>query len=129
MLAAFVITWVITRAITTTLHLRGAGADGGLLVGGVHIHHMVFGLAGLAVLSGAWLLGAGWMRDGSPSRLGPILAGVSWALVLDELALLLNLADVYWLPDGYESLVAVAVSALLLAAASIWAPTSRTPAD
>ena len=128
MLAAFVVTWVITRTITTTLHVRGAGADGGLLVGGVHIHHMVFGLAGLVVLTGGWLLGAGWMRDGSVSRLGPILAGVSWALVLDELALLLNLADVYWLADGYESIAAVVVTAILLVAASVRAPATRTPA-
>jgi hypothetical protein len=128
MLAAFVVTWVITRTITTTLHVRGAGADGGLLVGGVHIHHMVFGLAGLVVLTGGWLLGAGWMRDGSVSRLGPILAGVSWALVLDELALLLNLADVYWLPDGYESIAAVVVTAILLVAASVRTPATRTPA-
>ncbi len=122
MLAAFVVTWAVTRAITTTLHLRGAGADGGLLVGGVHVHHMVFGLIGLAVLTGAWLLGARWMRDGSMSRLGPIVAGVAWALVLDEFALLLNLADVYWLPEGYESLGAVALATLMLMTAAIWAP-------
>jgi hypothetical protein len=47
----FVVTLAITRAITTMLHDRGAGANGGIIVGGVHIHHFVFGMIGLLLLA------------------------------------------------------------------------------
>lgn len=113
---------VVIRTVTTTLHLQGAGADGGLLIGGVHIHHMVFGLALLLVLTLAWLLGAGWASDGSSTRWAPAVFGVAWALVLDESALILNLEDVYWAPLGEESLIAALGFALVLGVASLVAP-------
>lgn len=115
---------VVIRTVTTTLHLRGAGADGGLLIGGVHIHHMVFGLALLLVLTLAWLLGAGWASDRSSSRWAPVVFGVASALVLDESALILNLADVYWAPLGEESLIAVLGLALVLGVAALIAPST-----
>lgn len=99
-LAAFVVTVVVTRIITTTLHLRGAGTDGGILINGVHIHHMVFGLILLAVVSTLWLVRQG--RD--MVRRVPVWEaigfGVAWALILDESALIINLSDVYWSPEG-----------------------------
>ena len=36
--------------VTTLLHERGAGPNGGIIVGGVHIHHFVFGMLGLLLL-------------------------------------------------------------------------------
>lgn len=121
-LAAFVVAMVVIRTVTTTLHLNGAGADGGLLIGGVHIHHMVFGLALLLVLMLAWLLGAGWASDRSSNWWAPAMFGVAWALVLDESALILNLADVYWAPLGEESLIAALGFALVLGVASLVTP-------
>lgn len=115
---------VVIRTVTTTLHLRGAGADGGLLIGGVHIHHMVFGLALLLVLTLAWLFGAGWASRRSSRWWAPVLFGVAWALVLDESALILNLEDVYWAPLGEESLIAVLAFALALGVASLVAPSA-----
>lgn len=112
---AFLVTEIITRTITTTLHLRGAGSDGGLIIGGVHIHHMVFGLVILAVISVTWLV-----RQESPNPRAlptwqPILFGIAWALVLDESALILNLDDVYWAPQGDESYFFIGIFALVLA--------------
>ena len=41
--------------------------------------------------------------------------GVALGLTLDEFALWLRLADVYWSPEGVESLKAAAVAAAILA--------------
>src|SRR5947209_16912339 len=52
----FTIALAVTRGITTLLHDRGAGPNGGIIVGGVHIHHFVFGMVGLLLLAYLWLL-------------------------------------------------------------------------
>ena len=121
-LAAFVVSAVITRAITLTLHLRGAGTSGGLVVAGLHIHHMVFGLIILVALTFMFVLFMGeatrWSNQAWPS----ILFGVGWALVLDEAALILSLSDVYWEPLGDLSYWVMGLFALALLVASIWAP-------
>lgn len=119
MLVSFLITWVITRIITTALHVEGAGASGGLMIGGVHIHHAMFGVTILFVMTLAWVIGARWSSMSSTSTLRPILYGIGWALILDELALILNLADVYWAPLGEESLIAVGIFVLVVAIASV----------
>ena len=113
-LLSFVVAVLVIRAVTTALHLRGAGTGGGLLIGGVHIHHMLFGLAVLVLLSVAWLIGAAWTSHRTTRPWAPILLGVAWALVLDELALIVNLSDVYWAPLGDESLIGMSVFAVLL---------------
>ncbi len=121
-LAAFVVTAVITRAITLTLHVRGAGTEGGLVIGGLHIHHMVFGLIVLIALTVMFVLFMGeatrWSNQAWPS----ILFGMGWALVLDEFALILSLSDVYWQPLGDLSYVALVLFGLVLLAAAVWAP-------
>ncbi len=118
-LLSFLVTWVVTRIITTALHVEGAGTDGGLIIGGVHIHHAIFGLTILFVMTLAWVIGAGWSSMSSTSKLRPILYGIGWALILDELALVLNLADVYWAPMGDESLIAVAIFVIVVAIAAV----------
>lgn len=55
----------------------------------------------------------------SISKLHPILFGIGWALILDELALVLNLADVYWEPVGDVSLIAVAIFVIIVAIAAV----------
>jgi hypothetical protein len=106
------VTFTVTRLITSVLHIRGAGTSGGLMLGGVHIHHMVWGLIILGVVCLAWLARPG--RPG-PARWQSIGLGIGWALVLDELALVINLRDVYWTPLGDESFVAVAITVIALA--------------
>lgn len=120
-LLAFLATWAVTRAITTVLHIRGAGGNGGIVIAGVHIHHAMFGLTILLVLTVAWALAAGWTSTISQARRAPILFGVAWALILDEVALIINLRDVYWTPLEDESFLAVAVVAIVLAVPALMA--------
>ena len=97
----------------------------GLHVGGRHIHHLVWGILILLAVGYAWLAEAG--SGSSPSsifvsRLLAVLYGVGAALTLDEFALWLNLADVYWSPQGRESIDAVILFGAALAAGAWGAP-------
>jgi hypothetical protein len=76
--------------------------------GGTHIHHLVWGITLLLGTGYAWLaqIGTGadrrrWIRSTAA------LYGAGSALTLDEFALWLNLEDVYWAPQGRESVDAV----------------------
>ena len=73
---------------------------------GLHIHHMVPGML-LALVSG--YLGL-VLTDDRLIRLLAVVFGIGAALVLDEFALILNLADVYWQPAGRESIDAVVLA-------------------
>ena len=120
----FTITLAVTRGITTLLHERGAGPNGGLIVGGVHIHHFVFGMVGLLLLAYVWLLLFGF--EATPPRrwfrLTALGYGVCSALILDEFALWLNLRDVYWEREGRESIEAIEIFGGLLLWAILIAP-------
>jgi hypothetical protein len=123
----FVIALAITRGITTWLHYRGAGPNGGIVVRGVHIHHLVFGIVGLLVIGYGWLLLYGLEHEPRRSafRLTGFAYGAASALVLDEFALWLNLKDVYWQHQGRESVEALAIFAGLLLWAVLIAPFAR----
>jgi len=78
--------------------------------GGLHIHHMVFGILG------SLMIGYGTIAFSPGSPLREVLAvvfGICMALTLDEFALWLNLKDVYWSEEGRESIDAVIVAAAL----------------
>lgn len=89
---------------------------GNVKPGGLHIHHVVFGVvfmlvggvAGLTIQSNL----VGWRAFAA------FFFGVGAALVLDEFALILHLDDVYWQERGRTSIdavfVAVAVTGLLV---------------
>ena len=102
---AFLIAFAVTRIVTHFLLVSSGG--GGIVIGSLHIHHMVFGLV-LILASG--VLDA----NGLLERTRAVLFGLGAALVLDEFALILNLADVYWAPEGRESIDAVVIFASVL---------------
>jgi lysyl-tRNA synthetase class 2 len=86
--------------------------------GGLHLHHMLFGMVFMLV-SGGITVGAA-----PPSPWREILAvifGIGVGLVLDEFALMLFLDDVYWREEGRISLDAVllAVAVLTLVLVSV----------
>ncbi|OZM84315.1 hypothetical protein CFP66_03405 [Pseudonocardia sp. MH-G8] len=118
MLAAFLITFLATRAITTAIR-QGRGPFRNARVGTVHVHHQVYGIF--------LLLGTGTAeftyRPAAPwADVLAALFGVGAALTLDEFALWLHLEDVYWTREGRSSvdaaLVAVIVGSLLLVGAN-----------
>ena len=106
----------IARVVTTVLHLRGAGGNGGVIIDGVHIHHAIFGLMILSIVTLMWMLDVGVdvIARGRLRLWTAAFWGFAWALVLDEFALLLHLKDVYWLPAGEESLYALFVFGVVL---------------
>ena len=93
---------LVTRGITTVLHYRGAGPNGGIVIGGVHIHHMVFGIILLLGDSYAWLLLTAIDHEHHPrrSRLSAAVYGVAGAphTAVASLRGLLGWDDVRLLP-------------------------------
>ena len=73
--------------------------------GGLHLHHLVFGISGLLGVGYLWLLKPGFTAQANTnvSRGMAVGYGASAALTLDEFALWLNLKDVYWTAQGRES--------------------------
>lgn len=102
MMLAFIVTFVITRGYTRIARVRGWGSAS---FGGVHTHHMVFGLV-IAFVSSALMFGF----NPDPGLFLLALAmffGIGASLVLDEFALIFHLQDVYWENEGRKSVDAV----------------------
>lgn len=77
--------------------------------GGLHVHHLVFGIVLMLALGFALALQP-------PSPWLEIFAagfGIGAGLTLDEYALWLHLEDVYWAEEGRRSVDAVVIAALL----------------
>ncbi len=115
-LLAFLITFAVTRGITRRIRAKQAAPHdekGGLsdiVIGGVHIHHQVWGIA-LLLLTG--LLEFRYEPASPWVEVLATLFGVGAALVLDEFALWLHLDDVYWSEEGRKSIDAVLMGAAL----------------
>ena len=105
------------RGITHIIR-AGVGPFHNVSSGGLHIHHLVWGILVLLIVGYVWLIeegtGSSWL-----SSLTAIAFGVGAALTLDEFALWLNLRDVYWTGPGRESVDAVLIFAALLSV-GIW---------
>jgi hypothetical protein len=121
---SFFITFLAVRLLVASIQ-HNIGPFQYVTMGGRHIHHLVWGIF---ILLG---VGYGYINDlGShstpasifASRLMSILYGVGAALTLDEFALWLNLANVYWSREGRESIDAVVLFGSLLAIGTWGAP-------
>jgi hypothetical protein len=102
------------------------GHFGWVMVRGLHIHHLVWGILILLLVGYGWLLDLG--RSHSPlsifwSRLMAVSYGVGAALTLDEFALWLNLEpDAYWSSSGRLSIDAIILFGSLLCVGAWGAP-------
>ncbi len=114
---AFLITFGIVRGITHLIR-AGVGPFHNVSSGGLHIHHLVWGILLLLGVGYLWLIEAGTGSNWLAS-LTAVAYGVGAALTLDEFALWLNLQDVYWAGAGRESIDAVVLFAALLSV-GIW---------
>jgi hypothetical protein len=106
-LAAFIITFVLTRLYTRLGRSRGWGSGH---AGDVHVHHMVVGIV-FALVSG-WAALALDPTTPWVQILG-VFFGIGAALTLDEFALWLYLKDVYWTQEGRASIDAVILAVML----------------
>jgi hypothetical protein len=109
-LTAFVLTFLLTRAVTRMIR-AGKGPFGNVSTGGVHIHHVVPGVV-LTVLGGFGAVAS--TRHGVGSAVFAVVFGIGAGLVLDEFALILHLADVYWTEAGRKSVEVVVLTAALV---------------
>lgn len=98
--AAFTAMFGGLRALTHWIRAGHGPKGGGIKVGGRHFHHYNLGIALLSAV------GAVGLRGSEKHRRHPATAiayGSANALIVDELALLLDLKDVYWASDGRKS--------------------------
>jgi hypothetical protein len=102
-LAAFLVAFLAIR--TSARLTRGVSWwPGGLEAGGVHVHHLVWGI-GLMLLCG--FLGFAAPLEAPWWHLIAIGFGVGAGFTLDEFALWVRLEDVYWAEEGRASFDAV----------------------
>src|SRR5574341_2396178 len=124
----FFLAFAAARVIAYSVH-RDSISFRGVFYHGTHVHHLVFGILLLLLTGYLWLLQIGTgMETGAQgaarsargfSRITATLYGIGAALTLDEFALWLNLADVYWAREGRASIDAVIVFASVLSV-SLW---------
>ena len=117
---SFFLTFGIARAVVHAFRARPDPLE--IWIGGIHVHHMVWGIFLLLMVGYVWLIQVGTSSDGSSVRMGRVTAllyGVGAALTLDEYALWLNLRDVYWEREGRAS-VDVAILFGALVSAGLW---------
>ncbi len=131
MFLTILLTFVIARTVTRYIRhsaskphaddgTPGRGLIGDISLGGVHIHHQVFGIF-IMVLAGMILVSA--QPDGGALCVVAGLFGVGVGLVFDEFALWLHLKDVYWSDEGRHSVDAIfcvlAISGVLIGGANL----------
>ncbi|MEW2035149.1 hypothetical protein AB0901_32180 [Streptomyces roseifaciens] len=109
-LAAFVLTFLVTRVITRLIR-AGKGPFRNISPGGMHVHHVVPGVV-LTVIGGFGAVASG--RHGFGAMTAAVLFGTGAGLVLDEFALVLHLDDVYWTEQGRKSVELVVLTAALV---------------
>jgi hypothetical protein len=119
--SSFTATFAGVRALTHWIRDGHGPSGGGMSVGGHHFHHYNLGIAGLAGI------GAVALRGHERHRRHPLTAvayGSAVALVVDELALLIDLKDVYWAKEGRTSvdaaIIVTAVGATIAAGLPFW---------
>ncbi len=126
--AAFTSTFAVVRGITYSIRY-GVGPLHDVKLGNTHLHHYVWGIALISAAGGVAVYGDSNQRE--HPAVGA-LYGTGLALVIDELALLLELRDVYWQHQGRWSIdAAVCLSGLsgcYLGAAEFWEHLFARPA-
>ncbi len=118
--ASFTLTFAGLRALTHWIRAGHGPSGGGMKLGGKHFHHYNIGIAMLATVAGLGLRGTEKQRRHPAAA---VAFGSANAMIVDELALLLDLKDVYWAQDGRESVdiaVGLATGATAVAGMPFW---------
>jgi hypothetical protein len=119
--ASFTLTFGGLRALTHWIRAGHGPSGGGVQVGGKHFHHYNIGIGMLATVAAVGLRGTEKQRRHPAAA---VTYGAANAMIVDELALLLDLKDVYWAQEGRRSVdVAVgliATGATVVAGIPFW---------
>ena len=117
---SFFLTFGVTRVLVHSFRQREDPFR--VLIGGTHVHHLVWGILLLLLVGYTWLIQVDTGPRGQRLRIGRLTAllfGAGAALTLDEFALWLNLEDVYWEREGRASIDAVLLFGALVSA-GLW---------
>ena len=116
-LLGFIVGFLFIRISVRLIRKKVRWWPGNVSSGGLHIHHMVFGVI-LVLGSGIGMVTLFESANATTASMLAAVFGVGAALVLDEFALIFYLSDVYWEKQGRTSVdavfVALAVTGLLL---------------
>jgi hypothetical protein len=119
--AAFTVTFVGLRVLTHWIRAGHGPSGGGMNLGGKHFHHYNIGIALLATVAAVGLRGSEAQRRHPAAA---IAFGSANAMIVDELALLLDLKDVYWATEGRKSVDAavglIATGGTIAAGMPLW---------
>lgn len=99
---SFTATFAGVRALTHWIKDGHGPKGGGVSLGGEHFHHYNLGILGLSII-GSFAVRAEANKEMGELAAIPVGYGVANALIADEAALLLDLKDVYWAPQGKRS--------------------------
>ena len=110
LLASMLLSFGFIRFSTRMIRAEVSWWPGNVTPGGLHIHHLVFGIIFMMVAG----FGAFAIQPDSPwFEVAAGLFGVGMGLTLDEFALWLHLEDVYWSEEGRSSVDAVIFAAII----------------
>ena len=84
---------------------------GSVSTGGVHVHHLVFGIIAMMI---AGTLGFAAAGHSPTTEICALLFGIGIGLTIDEFALWVYLDDVYWAEEGRSSIDATVIAAALM---------------
>jgi hypothetical protein len=125
---SFLITFIGVRLLVHRI-VNHQGHLQWVVMRGMHIHHLVWGILILLLVGYGWVLDLGWSNSPESIFFGRLMAvsyGVGAALTLDEFALWLSLdPDAYWTREGRMSIDAVIIFGAFLAMGTWGAPFFR----
>ncbi|CAB4931826.1 unannotated protein [freshwater metagenome] len=111
-LAAFLASFLFIRTSARMIRSdRFPWWPGSVVTGGVHLHHLVWGI--VLMMSGGTL---GFALGGQAPwfQVSAVIFGIGVGLTFDEFALWVYLRDVYWAREGRQSIDAVAITAAFM---------------
>jgi lysyl-tRNA synthetase class 2 len=110
LLGSMLLSFGFIRFSTRMIRAEVSWWPGNVTPGGLHIHHLVFGIVMMMV---AGFVGFAVEPDSPWFELGAAVFGIGMGLTLDEFALWLHLEDVYWSEEGRSSVDAVILAAII----------------
>jgi hypothetical protein len=110
LLAAMLLSFGFIRFSTRMIRAEVSWWPGNVTPGGLHIHHLVFGIVMMMV---AGFAAFAIQPDEPWFEISAVVFGAGMGLTLDEFALWLHLEDVYWSEEGRSSVDAVVFAAII----------------